>query len=135
MPEMLVFYYLRELNDSLSYALVAGPLFDVSEDSDYVRTLLDKAIDEYASLRNKAADSIEEASKIDPRLEAIVERMLEKCILDGKYQQAIGMSIECRRLDKLEEGIMRSDNAPGCLAYCINVSYSYFNRREYRQEV
>ncbi|KAK9725768.1 hypothetical protein RND81_05G167900 [Saponaria officinalis] len=130
-----VFYYLGELNDSLSYALGAGPLFDVSEDSDYVRTLLDKAIDEYASLRNKAADSIEEASKIDPRLEAIVERMLEKCILDGKYQQAMGMSIECRRLDKLEEGIMRSDNAPGCLAYCINVSHSYVNRREYRREV
>ena len=35
-----VFYYLGELNDSLSYALGAGPLFDVSEDSDYVHTLL-----------------------------------------------------------------------------------------------
>lgn len=35
-----VFYYLGELNDSLSYALGAGPLFDVSEYSDYVHTLL-----------------------------------------------------------------------------------------------
>ena len=35
-----VFYYLGELNDSLSYALGAGSLFDVSEDSDYVHTLL-----------------------------------------------------------------------------------------------
>lgn len=130
-----VFYFLGELNDSLAYALGAGSQFDVSEDSDYVRTLLDKAIDEYASLRNKAAESSEEAAKIDPRLEAIVERMLEKCILDGKYQQAMGIAIECRRLDKLEEAIMRSDNAPGSLAYCINVSHSYVNRREYRQEV
>jgi len=31
---------LGELNDSLSYALGAGSLFDVSEDSDYVHTLL-----------------------------------------------------------------------------------------------
>uniref|UniRef100_A0A803N5A0 26S proteasome non-ATPase regulatory subunit 1 homolog n=1 Tax=Chenopodium quinoa TaxID=63459 RepID=A0A803N5A0_CHEQI len=130
-----VFYYLGELNDSLAYALGAGTLFDVSEDSDYVRTLLDKAIDEYASLRNKAAESKEEAVNIDPRLEAIVERMLEKCILDGRYQQAMGMAIECRRLDKLEEAIMRSDNAPGSLSYCINVSHSYVSRREYRQEV
>ncbi|XP_021750588.1 26S proteasome non-ATPase regulatory subunit 1 homolog A-like [Chenopodium quinoa] len=130
-----VFYFLGELNDSLAYALGAGPLFDVSEDSDYVRTLLDKAIDEYASLRNKAAESKEEAVNIDPRLEAIVERMLEKCILDGRYQQAMGMAIECRRLDKLEEAIMRSDNAPGSLSYCINVSHSYVSRREYRQEV
>ncbi|KAL8172299.1 hypothetical protein V2J09_024103 [Rumex salicifolius] len=130
-----VFYYLGELNDSLSYALGAGPLFDVSEDSDYVRTLLDKAIDEYASLRTKAAEPSEDASKIDPRLEAIVERMLEKCISDGRYQQAIGMAVECRRLDKLEEAITKSDNVHATLSYCINVSHSYVNEREYRQEV
>nr|GMD70652.1 26S proteasome non-ATPase regulatory subunit 1 homolog A-like [Ipomoea batatas] len=37
---------------------------------------------------------------------AIVERMLDKCIVDGKYQQAIGMAIECRRLDKVAEAIV-----------------------------
>jgi 26S proteasome regulatory subunit N2 len=37
---MQVFYYLGELNDSLSYALGAGPLFDVSDDSDYAHALL-----------------------------------------------------------------------------------------------
>ncbi|CAO2817003.1 unnamed protein product [Amaranthus hypochondriacus] len=130
-----VFYFLGELNDSLSYALGAGTLFDVSEDSDYVRSLLDKALDEYASLRNKAAESNEDAANIDPRLEAIVEKMLEKCIVEGRYQQAMGMAIECRRLDKLEEAIMRSDNAPGSLSYCINVSHSYVNQRQYRLEV
>ncbi|KAL7177343.1 hypothetical protein ACSBR2_030657 [Camellia fascicularis] len=130
-----VFYYLGELNDSLSYALGAGPMFDVSEDSDYVHTLLAKAIDEYASVKSKAAESNDEAAKMDPRLEAIVERMLDKCILDGKYQQAIGMAIECRRLDKLEEAIMRSDNIHATLSYCINISHSFVNLREYRHEV
>lgn len=130
-----VFYYLGELNDSLSYALGAGPLFDVSEDSDYVQTLLAKAIDEYASFKSKAAESNDEAAKVDPRLEAIVERMLDKCIVDGKYQQAMGMAIECRRLDKLEEAIIKSDNVHGTLSYCINVSHSFVNRREYRHEV
>ncbi|XP_068655723.1 26S proteasome non-ATPase regulatory subunit 1 homolog A-like [Aristolochia californica] len=130
-----VFYYLGELNDSLSYALGAGPLFDISGDSDYVHTLLAKAIDEYASLKSKAAESNEEARNIDPRLEAIVEKMLEKCILDGKYHQAMGMAVECRRLDKLEEAITSSDNVQGTLAYCINLSHSFVNRREYRHEV
>ncbi|KAI4369753.1 hypothetical protein MLD38_018165 [Melastoma candidum] len=129
-----VFYYLGELNDSLSYALGAGSLFDVSEDSDYVHTLLAKAIDEYASLKSKAAES-NEAVEVDPRLEAIVERMLDKCINDGKYQHAMGISIECRRLDKLEEAITRSDNVQGSLSYCINVSHSFVYRREYRHEV
>lgn len=132
-----VFYYLGELNDSLTYALGAGPLFDVSEESDYVHTLLAKAIDEYASLKTKAAESKDAAAaaNIDKRLEAIVERMLDKCILDGKYQQAIGIAIECRRLDKLEEGITKSDSIYATLSYCLNVSHSFVNRREYRHEV
>lgn len=130
-----VFYYLGELNDSLSYALGAGSLFNVSEDSDYVHTLLAKAIDEYAALRTKAAESNEEALQMDPRLEAIVERMLDKCILESKFQQAVGIALECRRLDKLEEAIMKSDNVSGMLSYCINVSQTFVHRREYRCEV
>ncbi|OAY28247.1 26S proteasome non-ATPase regulatory subunit 1 homolog A [Manihot esculenta] len=130
-----VFCYLGDLNDSLSYALGAGALFDVSEDSDYVHTLLAKAIDEYASLKAKASESTVEAENVDHRLEAIVERMLDKCIMDGKYQQAMGIAIECRRLDKLEEAITKSDNVHGTLSYCINVSHAFVSRREYRREV
>ncbi|KAG4202186.1 hypothetical protein ERO13_A05G322400v2 [Gossypium hirsutum] len=129
-----VFYYLGELNDSLSCALGAGPLFDISEDSDYVHTLLAKAIDEYASLRSKAAESSDGAAEIDCRLEAIVERMLDKCIIDGKFQQGMGIAIECRRLDKLEEAIIRSDNVHATLAYSTHVSHSFIYRREYRRE-
>ncbi|KAL1188769.1 26S proteasome non-ATPase regulatory subunit 1 -like protein B [Cardamine amara subsp. amara] len=129
-----VFYYLCELKASLSYALGAGSLFDVSEDSEYVHRLLAKAIDEYAILRSKATES-NEVVEIDPRLEAIAERMLDKCITDGKYQQAMGIAIECRRLDKLEEAITKSENVQETLSYCINVSHSFVNRREYRHEI
>lgn len=58
-----------------------------------------------------------------------------RCITDGKYQQAIGMAIECRRLDKLEEAVLRSENVHSTINYCIDVSHSFVNRREYRQEV
>uniref|UniRef100_A0A0D9X5I3 26S proteasome non-ATPase regulatory subunit 1 homolog n=1 Tax=Leersia perrieri TaxID=77586 RepID=A0A0D9X5I3_9ORYZ len=125
-----VFYYLGELNDSLSYALGAGPLFDLSDDSDYAHTLSAKALDEYASIRSKSGEEM-----MDPRLEAIVERMLDKCILDGKYQQAMGMSLECKRLDKLKEAISQCDNLNGALSYCINLSHQYVSHREYRCEI
>lgn len=121
-----------------------------------------KAIDEYAALMSKEPNR--EATKVDPRLVTIVERMLDKyafyicafactcaivfniydcfsslrlfrCILDGKIQQAIGISIECRRLDKLEEGVMKSDNIQATLFYTINISRTYVNLREYRHEV
>ncbi|PAN34162.1 hypothetical protein PAHAL_6G072500 [Panicum hallii] len=127
-----VFFYLGELNDALSYALGAGALFDVADDSDYAQTLLAKALDEYAAIRSRAAG---EEKTMDPRLEAIVERMLDKCILDGKYQQAMGMAVECRRLDKLEGAISRCDNLHGALSYCINLSHQYVSHREYRLEI
>ena len=121
-----------------------------------------KALDEYANIKTRASKATEEEENIDPRLEAIVERMLEKydnilllcyicqfirwvmnlilfhylrCILDGKYQQAMGMAVECRRLDKLEEAIVRCDNIQGALSYCITLSHQYVNHREYRLEV
>ncbi|CAO2168426.1 unnamed protein product [Urochloa humidicola] len=127
-----VFFYLGELNDALSYALGAGALFDVSDDSDYAQTLLAKALDEYAAIRSRAAG---EDKTMDPRLEAIVERMLDKCILDGKYHQAMGMAVECRRLDKLEGAISQCDNIHGALSYCINLSHQYVSHREYRLEI
>uniref|UniRef100_A0A452ZM37 26S proteasome non-ATPase regulatory subunit 1/RPN2 N-terminal domain-containing protein n=1 Tax=Aegilops tauschii subsp. strangulata TaxID=200361 RepID=A0A452ZM37_AEGTS len=130
-----VFYYLGELNDALSYALGAGPLFDVSEDSDYAQALLAKALDEYASFKTRASKAMEELENVDPRLETIVERMLERCILDGKYQQAMGMAVECRRLDKLEEAIVQCANIHGVLSYCISLSHQYVSHREYRSEI
>ena len=43
--------------------------------------------------------------------------------------------MECRRLDRLEEEILKSDNVAVMLSYCINVSQMFVNRREYRCEV
>lgn len=39
-----------------------------------------KAIDEYANLKTKVAEANDESAVIDPRLEAIVERMLDKYV-------------------------------------------------------
>ncbi|GFZ01890.1 26S proteasome regulatory complex, non-ATPase subcomplex, Rpn2/Psmd1 subunit [Actinidia rufa] len=77
-----------------------------------------KGIDEYACLKSKIAESSDEGAKMDPPLEVIVEKMMDKCILDG-YEQAIGMAIECRRLDKLEEAINLREY--GCEVLCLLV--------------
>ncbi|KAL3681206.1 hypothetical protein R1sor_024162 [Riccia sorocarpa] len=130
-----VFYYLGELNDSLIYALGAGPLFDVTEESEYVQTLVAKCIDEYIHLNVKASESIEESPPLDPRLVAIVEKMLDKCMADGKFQQAVGIALECRRLDKLEEAITKSENIPSLLTYTLRLSQTFVTKREFRQGV
>ena len=49
-----VFYHLGDLEDALSYALAAGKLFDVAEkNSDFVDTVLAKAIDTYVEKRQR----------------------------------------------------------------------------------
>ena len=46
-----------------------------------------------------------EVQLIDPRLEDIVERLFRKCFETEDYRPAIGIAIEARRLDVVEEGI------------------------------
>jgi 26S proteasome regulatory subunit N2 len=185
-----VFYHLGELNESLTYALGAGALFDVNEESEFVTTLLGarragarnapavscahtsvflpraaKAIDQYVELRGKPAA---EAVEPDARLVAIVERMFERCacspcsllrgalfalcvlrvadstppgraarrcFTDGQYQQAIGIALESRRLDKLEEAVVSSGDPPAHLAYALRVCQTLVTSREFRRTV
>eukprot|EP00271_Cylindrocystis_brebissonii_P005015 TRINITY_DN16971_c0_g1_i1.p1 TRINITY_DN16971_c0_g1~~TRINITY_DN16971_c0_g1_i1.p1 ORF type:complete len:1168 (-),score=279.75 TRINITY_DN16971_c0_g1_i1:370-3873(-) len=131
-----VFYHLGELNDSVQYALGAGELFDAGEESEYAQTLVAKCVDEYVELCTRAAESPSgDAPVIDPRLVAIFERMLDKCVADGEYRQAIGMALESRRLDKLEEAILKSPDVADHLAYTMEVALAHGSRRDFRQQV
>lgn len=86
-----VFYHLEDLDDALKYALGAGDLFDVTQTTQYVQTLVSKCIDEYISLRKAGKDDI------DQRLVSVVERMFERCFDAAKYKQALGIAIESQR--------------------------------------
>lgn len=61
--------------------------------------------------------------------------MFDRCFRDKQYKQALGIAIESRRLDKLEEAIVNSDNIPAMLNYCQNVSMSLIYNRDFRQTV
>ena len=45
---------------------------------------------------------------IDPRLEAVVERMFERCLEQSHFKQAAGIAFETRRIDVLEQAIRES---------------------------
>lgn len=130
-----VFYHLGELDDSLTYALGAGDLFDVNDDSEYTSTLVAKCIDEYVLLRVKGHESKSEEVKIDERLVVIVERMFDRCFRDGQYRQAIGIALESRRIDKLEESILKSEDVASTLAHTFKASLKLITSRDYRLQV
>lgn len=96
------FYHLQEYNDSLRLALCAGSYFDIYAKGEYVETLLAKCIDEYTALRLKQ-ETQAESTAIDPRMEAIIEQMFRRCYADNCFEQAIGIALDTRRGDKVEE--------------------------------
>ncbi|KPV74060.1 uncharacterized protein RHOBADRAFT_49993 [Rhodotorula graminis WP1] len=110
-----VYFHLGNLDEALSFALGAGKLFDVElagdvppQEAQYVETIISKAIDSYTSSRSAAAplaDAVDPArvgGNVDKRLEAIVERMFERCERDGEYKQALGIALSSRRLDVVQ---------------------------------
>lgn len=65
-------------------------------------------MDFYSQQRVVQADGSSEAKTIDPRLEAIVDRMFQRCLDDGQFKQAIGIAIETRRMDIFKRAILES---------------------------
>jgi len=134
-----VFYHLGELDDALRFALRSGDRFDVNEENDYVQTLIAKSIDTYVRERQglEMTRALDDPSLdgIERGLVDIVERMFERCLREGQYFQAIGIALESKRLDKLEEAITRSDCVADCLSYSMKVCSSLVSVREFRQHV
>lgn len=131
-----VFYHLDDLDDALTYALGAGSLFDVAETSDYVQTILARCLDTYISSRVRAAEEgREDNDGIDPRLTAVVERLFDRCLADGQAEQAVGIALETRRLDRLESAIAGSSDPVRTLTYALDVTQKLVISRSFRDRV
>lgn len=114
----LVHYHLENYHESLTLALESGERFNIFDDSDYVRTLVSHCISEYiqAQVKNYTARNPEDKVEIHPRMSYVVEQMFERCYANREFKEAIGISIEARRIDKLEDAIVHSKDS-GLLKY------------------
>ncbi len=130
-----VFYHLGSFEDALTYALGASDLFDVNGRTEYVETIIAKCIDFYIQQRVAVIENPTTAKPVDARLEAIVNRMIQRCLDDGQYRQALGIALETRRMDIFTESIMKSDDVNGMLAYAFQVAMSLIQNRGFRNEV
>ncbi|CAN6641772.1 26S proteasome regulatory subunit Rpn2p [Trichomonascus vanleenenianus] len=138
-----VYYNLGEYDASMRFALVAGDKFDLSLKSEYIETIVSKCISRYIELAQKLHDSPEEATEIDPKLTAVAERMLRRCIESGDYRLATGVSLEARRLDLVEAILgefaqqhVRDHGAIMSLVnYALDCSITVVSNREFRNKV
>lgn len=130
-----VYHHLGSFEDSLTYALGAGNLFDVMSNSEYVQTTIAKCMDFYSQQKVALAEGTQDVKPIDSRLEGIVNRMFQRCLDDGQYKQAIGIAIETRRMDVFRRAILESGDIPGMLHYCLKVCLELLQHRQFRNVV
>ena len=126
-----VYYYLNDMDKSLECALGSGKLFNITVNSDFTQTLIKQSIDAYIEACKKEA----EGSTVDPRLEAIVLAMFDKCFRDGEYKQALGIALETRKMDKVRETIVESKAVSEMLKYCFGVSLRVVKNLDFRRMV
>ncbi|KAG0026231.1 proteasome regulatory particle base subunit [Podila clonocystis] len=126
-----VYYHLGEFDDSLSFALGAGNLIDLSQKSEYIDTIVSKCIDKYIALRNQEHEDPHNVEPMDPRLKDVVEKMFDRCYQDGEYKQAVGIALESRRLDVVEYSI-KAGGPTNILPYIYELTMTVVLDQAYR---
>lgn len=129
-----VYYHLEELDESLKYALGAQDAIDFSEKSEFIDTLTRKCIDDYCKQKTMASETGNQIN-IDPRLELIVNKMFERSIEDGQFKQALGIALECKRLDQVRESVIAAGGHANFLGYCVELCQTAVPSRAFRSEV
>ncbi|KAG0273159.1 proteasome regulatory particle base subunit [Linnemannia exigua] len=126
-----VYYHLGEFDDSLNFALGAGNLFDLSLKSEYVDTIVSKCIDKYIAVRVQEQQDPQNAEPMDSRLQAVVEKMFDRCYQDGEYKQAVGIALEAHRLDVVEHSI-KAGGPSVILPYVYDLTMTVVQDQAYR---
>lgn len=122
-----VYFYLGEMEDALVFALGAGALFDVDRQNEYIETVVSAAIDTYMAERAAGTAS-------DPRLTAIVDKMVERGIAAREYRQVLGIALETQRLDVIEHVFQMTHDAV-LLTYVLETVMGLVQAPEVRREV
>ena len=117
--------------DSVGVCLGLGNSSASEKNSDFVDTVLAKAIDTYVK-RQKVDESSfffnadganhrmmmeDDDAAIDPRLESIADKTFAKCHEEKQWAHAVGVALESKRLDALENAISKADQPEVVLSY------------------
>ncbi|OQV16508.1 26S proteasome non-ATPase regulatory subunit 1 [Hypsibius exemplaris] len=131
-----IYYNLNSMDQALHCALGAGSVLDLSERSEFVRTMLSYCIDMYVKQRQESTEKKQGDGPVsDPRLEKLVNRLIQQCFEHHQYKQAMGLGIEARRLDVFEKAITESGDQRNMLGYGMRVAMALVQQRQFRTDV
>ncbi|KAH3674452.1 hypothetical protein WICMUC_003289 [Wickerhamomyces mucosus] len=135
-----VYYNLGDYDSSVKFALAADDQFNIDEKSEYVETVISKAIDQYIKL-NKANYLAQNIKEVPIDLIKIFERMLEKSIKEKDYKLVIGLALDSYRLNIVQSIIkeqITSENEETGLSlinYTLSIATSIIDNTYFRTEI
>merc|ERR1719457_364949 len=132
-----LYYYLGSMRDAMDYALRAEDQFNIRDSTEYAVTIVNQCIDQYTKLKQEeynAKATGEMLPEIDPRLEEIVNRVIED-LNPTQYKTAVGIAIQTRRLDVLERTIKEAGNSNEVVSYCTNMCARVIQHKGLREDI
>lgn len=123
-----VYFHLGSYLDSLNYALRTGSLLSKDPNTLYIDTIKVHAIDHYISIRR-------DDTKMDDRLEALLNGLFEHSLNEHQYRHAVGIAIETQRMDWFSQAIAASDDRVGSMTYSYRMAMQYVEQRKFRDTV
>jgi 26S proteasome regulatory subunit N2 len=78
---------------------------------------------------------IEQGKAADVKLTAVVERMFQRCLNDKEFKQAIGIGLESRRLDFVEQAIVAGQCSEDLLKYTLEASTTVVEHLDFRNKI
>ena len=60
---------------------------------------------------------------------------LRRCFRDGQFEQAVGIALEARRLDRVEAAVQRAPDSAATLDYALRVTQALVVSRDFRFKV
>lgn len=131
-----IYYNLNSMEQALHCALGAENILDLTERSEFIRTILARCIDMYVKQRQESPEKRHgDVPGTDPRLEKLVNRLIQQCFEHRQYRQAMGLGIEARRLDVFERAITESGDQRAMLGYGMRIAMTLVQQRQFRSEV
>uniref|UniRef100_A0A5S6R326 26S proteasome non-ATPase regulatory subunit 1 n=1 Tax=Trichuris muris TaxID=70415 RepID=A0A5S6R326_TRIMR len=132
-----IYFHLTAYDDALLFAIAAEELFEVDANSEYVTTVVARAIDMYAMSRkeNKEAMAFLQQKAMTDRLEALINRIFEGCFARKEYKAIVGVAIETRRLDVLQRALDETEDKLELITYCIKAVIEFVQHLGFRNQV
>lgn len=131
-----VFYHLEDYNEAVNYALESGNYFDLNVRDQYTDVLVGKCIDRYISLRQQYFESKNpaEIEPISTRLESVVEEIFKRSVSDKEFNLGLGVALDSRRTDKIEEILRAEGYSSEFLGYLTKTILNSIKSRNFRIE-